>query len=346
MRMVRTRSALVLGLGLCLMVFGARRSMAASADEMDYFYQAYTSLKDGYYKQNADVPSFDSVQSALAGDPLYGVPSASDSLTYDVYDLAVADYEKQLAAYNQANDAANAVQNRNMILIGRWETKLTNVAKAAYATLSGYDSEWAQQMSGDYLNVGIPSFAVNIILGTDFLRGVTWFQIPPYPTLQPLPPVPDPPFFPFILANYLTAFHFDSMLQSELDEYNHRKLGPGLVVPVPGIGDAILDDYENLPKSLDVPQPVTQDQLNQYENSLNATPTYSYPPMPSGPDFGSVNANVNLANPHPTQASPVSAPTPTSPVTSPSGTPSTPPVVQPPSNSPSETPTTPPHLPS
>lgn len=344
MRMVRTRSVLVLGLGLSLMMLGARRSMAAGADTMDYFYQAYSRLKAGYYEQKADVPSFESVQSALAGDPLYGVPSASDSLTYGVYDLAVAEYQKQLTASNQGFDAANAVQSRNMILIGQWETALTNVAKAAYATLSSYDSEWAQQMSGDYLNVGIPSFADNIILGTDFLRGVTWFQIPPYPTLQPLPPYPAEPFFPFILANYLTAFHFNPALQSELDQYNSRKLGPGPGVLMPGIGDAIADDYQNPPKSFDVPQPVTQDQLNQYQNSLNPTPTYSYPPMPSPPDFGSINANVNLANPQPTQASPVASPS--SPVSSPSVTPSTPPVVAPPSNPPSETPTTPPHLPS
>ncbi|MGC8476539.1 MAG: hypothetical protein ACP5NP_09325 [Acetobacteraceae bacterium] len=206
-------------------------------------------------------------------------------------------------------------------------------------------------MNGDYLNVGIPSFAVNIILGTDYLRGVTWFQIPPSPTLQPLPPVPNPPSFPFILANYLTEFHFNPALQSELDQYNARKLGPGPGVLIPGVGDTIADDYQNLPKSFDVPQPVTQDQLDQYQNSLNTTPPYSYPPMPSGPDFGAVNANVNLANPQPTQASPVTSPaspvsSPSSPVTSPSETPSTPPVVQPPSNSPSETPTTPPHLPS
>ncbi|MGC8476540.1 MAG: hypothetical protein ACP5NP_09330 [Acetobacteraceae bacterium] len=120
------------------MLLGARRSAAAGADTMDYFYQAYSRLQSVAQGPDASggVPSFDSVQSALAGDPLYFVPSASDSLTYEVYDLAVTEYQKQLAAYNKASAAADAVQNRNMILIGQWETELTNVAKAAYATLS------------------------------------------------------------------------------------------------------------------------------------------------------------------------------------------------------------------
>lgn len=344
-----TRSTLTLA--LCLLAFGARRSQAAapSAGAMDYFYQAYTriqSLERGPVAATGGIPSFGSVQSALDGslfgDSLYNNPGTSFSLTYSVYDLAVAEYEKKVAAYNQAINAANAIQDANLAVMGQWEAELTTEAIAAYATLSSYDSQWAQ-MCCDIQNVGIPSFAVNIILDTDFLRGVNWYQIPPMGPLQPLPPVPNPPSFPFILANYLTSFHSNPSLQRELDQYNTKKmLGPGPAVMFPVIGDTIADDYQNLPPSFKVPSPVTQDQLDQYQKSLNSSPTYAYPPMPSGPDFGSLNANSNLSSPQPAQASPASSPSvaPTAPTT-----PTSPPSVQPPSNPPSEPPPTtpPPH---